>query len=287
MICSLTEVTIASLRIHYCHQCNMIDVLLFRMFKVKKNFNSRFSLNFRTNVMLEMPHENQPITTHQSLNSISSSGTTQTQSRSELGSSLYGTQYHGAEAWWSVGEFLHQGITHQSVGLSLQGKGEEDTWDLSDSIADLYMEVSEREKQERRDTKGGGEPKEGRTEVDKKWLEKDTNNGFVRVFQPDSEQSKVFPCTLSTSAHKLCLQCGRPPNSMHIQLNGDIIRRLEPFDCPLAIQNEYLQNIGYKDIKKIQQMGLCADLSWLVKFYAGKGIGGLWLVYTCIRQLLC
>lgn len=167
-----------------------------------------------------------------------------------------------------MGEFLHQGLTHQSVGLSIHSKNDDDTWDLSDSIADLYMEVSEREEQER--DKSVGQLRESKTEVDRKWLEKDTSNGFVRVFQPDSEVSKVFPCTLSTSAHKLCLQCGRPPNSMHIQLNGDIIRRLEPFDCPLAIQNEYLQNVGYKGTKKIQQMGLCPDLSWLVKFYAGK-----------------
>nr|XP_034338092.1 PH domain leucine-rich repeat-containing protein phosphatase 2 isoform X2 [Crassostrea gigas] len=221
-----------------------------------------------TNVMLEMPPDNQPLTGHQSLNSISSNSTAQTQPQSESGSSLYGTQYHGAEAWWSMGEFLHQGLTHQSVGLSIHSKNDDDTWDLSDSIADLYMEVSEREEQER--DKSVGQLRESKTEVDRKWLEKDTSNGFVRVFQPDSEVSKVFPCTLSTSAHKLCLQCGRPPNSMHIQLNGDIIRRLEPFDCPLAIQNEYLQNVGYKDTKKIQQMGLCPDLSWLVKFYAGK-----------------
>lgn len=225
-------------------------------------------MDFRTNVMLEMPPDNQPLTGHQSLNSISSNSTAQTQPQSESGSSLYGTQYHGAEAWWSMGEFLHQGLTHQSVGLSIHGKNDDDTWDLSDSIADLYMEVSEREEQER--DKSMGQLRESKTEVDRKWLEKDTSNGFVRVFQPDSEVSKVFPCTLSTSAHKLCLQCGRPPNSMHIQLNGDIIRRLEPFDCPLAIQNEYLQNVGYKDTKKIQQMGLCPDLSWLVKFYAGK-----------------
>ncbi|XP_061163217.1 PH domain leucine-rich repeat-containing protein phosphatase 2-like isoform X1 [Saccostrea echinata] len=225
----------------------------------------------KPNVMLEMPQGSQPTighqptTGHQSMNSISSNSTVQTQSRSESGSS---TQYHGAEAWWSVGEFLQQGITHQSVGLSLSGKNDDDTWDLSDSIADLYMEASEREQQDR--DKVTEQLKESKTEIDKKWLEKDTNNGFVRVFQPDSEVSKVFPCTLSTTAHKLCLQCGRPPNSLHIQLNGDIIRRLEPIDSPLAIQNEYLQTVGYKDIRKIQQMGLCSDLPWLVKFYAGK-----------------
>lgn len=213
------------------------------------------------------------------MSSLSSNSTVQTQSRSESGSSSYGAQYHGAEAWWSVGEFLHQGITHQSVGLSLHGKNDDDTWDLSDSIADLYVEASEREKQEK--DKIAEQLKDSKTEIDKKWLEKDTNNGFVRVFQPDSEVSKVFPCTFSTTAHKLCLQCGRPPNSMHIQLNGDIIRRLEPFDCPLAVQNEYLQNVGYKDNRKIQQMGLCPDLPWLVKFYAGRVIQG-WVFFVDI-----
>ncbi|KAK3086917.1 hypothetical protein FSP39_025370 [Pinctada imbricata] len=140
----------------------------------------------------------------------------------------YNKHYHGAEAWWSVGEYLQPGITHQSVGLSLHAKQDEDTWDLSDSIADLYQTVNERE--ERASLKDIDQLREAKADFDREWIEKDSNNGFIRVFNSDSENSR------------------------------------------LAIQNEYLQKIGYRDLKKIQEMGSDDCLPWLVKFYAGKPI---------------
>lgn len=190
---------------------------------------------------------------------------------------LYGKRFNGSKAWWSVGELQHQGITHQSVGLSL---GEEETWDLSDSLADLYQAVTRKEqkaatrvKGHNRSGSGGGN---GRVDSDnkldiKRWLDDDTSNGFIRVFQSDTDpNARLFPCTLSTPAQKICLQLGIPGNALHVQLSGDVIRRMEPFDCPLAIQNEYLAGIGYSDIRYIQEAGPKEDLSFLVRFYAGK-----------------
>lgn len=227
-----------------------------------------FILDFRINVMLEMFFDNQLLIGYQSFNLIFSNSIVQIQLQSELGLSLYGIQYYGVEVWWSMGEFFYQGFIYQSVGLFIYGKNDDDIWDLSDSIVDLYMEVSEREEQER--DKFMGQLRELKIEVDRKWLEKDISNGFVRVFQSDSEVFKVFFCILLIFVYKFCLQCGRFLNFMYIQLNGDIIWRLELFDCLLVIQNEYFQNVGYKDIKKIQQMGLCFDFFWFVKFYVGK-----------------
>jgi PH domain/leucine-rich repeat-containing protein phosphatase len=75
---------------------------------------------------------------------------------------------------------------------------------------------------------------------------------------------------LSTTAQKICLQLGIAANALHVQLNGDVIRRMEPFDCPLAIQNEYLASIGYSNHHRIQEEGAREELSYLVKFYSGK-----------------
>ncbi|CAL1542510.1 unnamed protein product [Lymnaea stagnalis] len=190
---------------------------------------------------------------------------------------VHGKRFNGSKAWWSVGELQHQGITHQSVGLSL---GEEETWDLSDSLADLYQAVTRKEqkaatrvKGHNRTGSGGGN---GRVDSDnkldiKRWLDDDTSNGFIRVFQSDTDpNARLFPCTLYTPAQKICLQLGIPGNALHVQLSGDVIRRMEPFDCPLAIQNEYLAGIGYTDVRYIQEAGPKEDLTFLVRFYAGK-----------------
>ncbi|BFZ13214.1 hypothetical protein BsWGS_16253 [Bradybaena similaris] len=187
-------------------------------------------------------------------------------------------RYHGSKSWWSVGEFYHQGLTHQSVGLSL-GHNEEETWDLSDSLADLYQAVTQRQLKEAPGQKGhtrrgsgGGERVDGDRSVDmKKWLREDTRHGFIRVYTSEDEtNARVFPCTISTPAQKICLQLAIPGNSLHVQMNGDVIRRMEPFDCPLAIQNEYLAGLGYSDIKYIQEEGLKESLAYLIRFYAGK-----------------
>lgn len=76
-----------------------------------------------------------------------------------------------------MGEFFYQGFIYQSVGLFIYGKNDDDIWDLSDLIVDLYMEVLEREEQER--DKFMGQLCELKIEVDRKWLEKDISNGFV------------------------------------------------------------------------------------------------------------
>ncbi|KAL3859952.1 hypothetical protein ACJMK2_010131 [Sinanodonta woodiana] len=176
---------------------------------------------------------------------------------------------YGTEAWWYVRDYVPGDMAgHQNI--SLAEHNDDDMWDLSDSLVDLFQESN-------RDA--GQFPQEnnalllrfGNKSDMKAWLEEDTTNGFVRVFNYDSEvNSRMFPCTLSTTAQKLCLHCGMPPNSLHVQFNGDIIRRLEPFDCPLALQNDYLQNIGYSDLSRIQEIGAHEDLPYLVKFYADK-----------------
>ena len=184
------------------------------------------------------------------------------------------------QAWWSVGEYLENGrtkpLTHQSAKLTLTGNRvfgnnySEDLWDLSDSLLELYeanqnanltatLQLTKKSKILDRDVNV------------QEWLSKDTTHGFLRVFAPDAEYSKsqLVPCTLSTSAHKVCLLLGISLNALHVQLNGDVIRRLDPYEHPLVLQNEYLAGLGYNDIIRIQEEGPNVDLGYLIRFYAG------------------
>ncbi|XP_041375510.1 PH domain leucine-rich repeat-containing protein phosphatase 2-like [Gigantopelta aegis] len=186
----------------------------------------------------------------------------------------YGSKFHGSSAWWSVGEYLNPGLTHQSVGLSLaHHTSDDDVWDLSDSLADLYAELNNREQKAANRIPGKANLDINHKIDVKNWIAKDTSHGFIRIFNSESEEnSKLYPSTLSTTAQKICSTLGIPSNSLHIQLNGDIIRRLEPFDCPLAIQNEFLTGIGYTDILRVQEEGSKLHLCFLIRFYAGKPI---------------
>ena len=181
---------------------------------------------------------------------------------------------------------MRPGLTHQSVGLTLTNDSNvEDTWDLSDSLADLFKEVNRRDRDASSQSRpggggGGAKTQQGQSRMGddawkhvdvSRWIGDDTSHGFIRVSSSENDDnSRLFPCTLSTTAQKICVQLGIPHNALHVQLNGDIIRRMEPFDCPLAVQNEYLSSIGFTDIRRIQEEGAKEELSYLVKFYSGE-----------------
>ncbi|XP_052816622.1 PH domain leucine-rich repeat-containing protein phosphatase 2-like isoform X2 [Mya arenaria] len=222
-------------------------------------------LHKKTSVEIEMPagSSSETVGTQSSYNPLGSH--VGQHGRNKTGNTKYG----GTDAWWSAGDFLQPEIASPQSEVSSFGKtNDDDTWDLSDSIVDLYKESN-------RYDGVLNQPPSGRTgNVDvQEWIQEDTSNGFVHVFKSDTDRNpRLFPCTLTTTAQRLCIQCGMPPNSLHVQMNGDIIRRLEPFDSPLAIQNEYLQSIGYSDQRKIQEIGAQEDLCYLVKYYAGKPV---------------
>ena len=61
--------------------------------------------------------------------------------------------------------------------------------------------------------------------------------------------------------------------SLHVQYSGDsTVRRLEPHDFPLLVQNDFLAGLGYDSIAALQASGVADELSYLVKFYAGRPI---------------
>ncbi len=223
-------------------------------------------------------------------------GSTQSSSGGELqgsggGADLNGSVSHNessssktyrdrTQAWWSVGEYLENGrtapLTHQSAKLTLTANRvfnnnyQEDLWDLSDSLLELYeanqnanlnatLQLTKKSKILDKDVNV------------QDWLSKDTTHGFIRVYAPDVQYSKyqLVPCTLSTSAHKICLILGISLNALHVQMNGDVIRRLDPYEHPLVLQNEYLAGLGFNDIMRIQEEGPKEDLGFLIRFYAG------------------
>jgi len=200
------------------------------------------------------------------------------------------------EAWWSYGSRGGPPSalvpTHPSARYSLTGPGAFDggsdrqrsssgveepvVWDLSESLAELY------ERDQRRataamasrpstDSGDDGTPPCHKIDV-ASWLVADPENGFVRVFAPGGvgvRSSRLVPCTLATTAHKICLQLGVPGTSLHLQLAGDAVRRLEPHDRPLSIQNSYLATVGYTNLAAVQAEGISEDLVYLIKFYSG------------------
>ena len=201
-----------------------------------------------------------------------------------------------SDAWWSIGEFSDRGrqMTHQSAKLTLTGnrvfgQGQsEDVWDLSDSLAELY-DVAALQLQA---ASGAADHVSGKKQKHapvaaasmtsqasqqpintREWLEQNPGNGFIRVYPPDMScfgNSQLVPCTLSTTAHKACLALGLAVNALHIQLNGDKVRRLDPYEHPLVIQNEYLTTLGFGDERRIQEEGAKEELAYQVKFYSGK-----------------
>ena len=182
------------------------------------------------------------------------------------------------EAWWSMGEFLNPGhnggLTHQSTKFSLtgnrvfNGNHQEELWDLSDSLAELHDTVNRSSVTDSLQLR----QQQDRDVNIKEWLESDVGSGFIRVFPPNVNSyatSYLIPCTLTTTAHQVCLMLGISLNSLHVQYNGDIIQRLDTYEHPLMLQNEYLVSIGYCDLDRIQEEGTSEDLGYLIRFYYG------------------
>ncbi|KAK2192238.1 hypothetical protein NP493_36g04045 [Ridgeia piscesae] len=183
------------------------------------------------------------------------------------------------EAWWSMGEFLNPGhnggLTHQSTKFSLTGNRvfssnyQEELWDLSDSLAELHDTVN---RNSMTDSLQMRQQQDREVNI-KEWLESDVGSGFIRVYPPNVNSyatSYLIPCTLTTTAHQVCLMLGISLNSLHVQYNGDIIQRLDTYEHPLMMQNEYLVGIGYCDLDRIQEEGTNEDLGYLIRFYYGK-----------------
>lgn len=89
----------------------------------------------------------------------------------------------------------------------------EDTWDLSDSLADLYLEHDVINKKSWSDL-AKFKPPSNLDDIDKnKWLAADTSHGFIQVYPPDSTSvsevgARIIPCSLAMEAHSICQALG-------------------------------------------------------------------------------
>ncbi|GAB1598342.1 PH domain leucine-rich repeat-containing protein phosphatase 2-like isoform X1 [Argonauta hians] len=174
--------------------------------------------------------------------------------------------------WWNYTDQGKASNFRRVTSRNQHPRSEDDTWDLADSLADLYHRVNEENIATASKFNTFKDPLDDAAV--KKWIEEDTSHGFIRVFVPNGNinSSHLVPCNLSTNAQRICTQCGVRHSSLHIQFNGDVIARMDPTDHPLAIQNEFLGNLGYTDPVKIQEEGYHPDLCYLIKFYLGKPV---------------
>jgi len=145
-----------------------------------------------------------------------------------------------------------------------------DAWDLSDSLVELY-ETEQRHEALRSSLSGSSTTAVPQVSSIQSWLNVDRANGFIRVFPPDRHgPSQLVPCSLSTTTHRLCLQLKISNAALHVQFCNGFVQRLEPQSYPLGIQNDFLANLGHSDIAGIQEEGSSEDLQHLVKFFSGS-----------------
>lgn len=60
------------------------------------------------------------------------------------------------------------------------------------------------------------------------------------------------------------------PPALFVQLHGETSRRLEGHEKPLRIQNDYLSQLGFRDLWRVQEEGMDAETGCLIRFYAGE-----------------
>eukprot|EP00118_Oscarella_pearsei_P011392 m.76250 g.76250 ORF g.76250 m.76250 type:complete len:1352 (+) comp35977_c0_seq2:239-4294(+) len=120
----------------------------------------------------------------------------------------------------------------------------------------------------------GEDQKEPEIPVDEdEWLNESPGNGFVRVFFADSSRSRLLQCKTSTTATELARMAGfhRNDQTSHLfmQTSAFMTRRLKPGECPLKLQNNHLEALGYDDITRIQDEGRRDELGNFVRFVVG------------------
>ncbi|XP_044125510.1 PH domain leucine-rich repeat-containing protein phosphatase 2 [Bufo gargarizans] len=107
---------------------------------------------------------------------------------------------------------------------------------------------------------------------EKEWLREDPSRGCIYVYGTDHTSSicdlHVVLCTVDTTASEILLSEGT--DSLYVQLNGDLVRRLEPEERPLYIIYKYLSDLGFRDTARIQEEAAHSDLSCMIRFYNEK-----------------
>ncbi|XP_075045238.1 PH domain leucine-rich repeat-containing protein phosphatase 2 [Mixophyes fleayi] len=107
---------------------------------------------------------------------------------------------------------------------------------------------------------------------EREWLREDPGRGCVCVYGTDHGSSvpdlHVVLCTVSTEASQIC--ASEETDSLYVQLNGDLVRRLDPQERPLHMVYQFLSDLGFRDPTRIQEEAAHSDLSCMIRFYNEK-----------------
>ena len=116
------------------------------------------------------------------------------------------------------------------------------------------------------------------------WVSEGEERGVVRVFHPGSSFSELIRCTKTTDVEKVLSKCVADELYVHC---GNQKSQVLNFDTnPLAIQNQYLADIGHFDAARIQLEGVQNDLCHMIKFVAGENseLTCLQCIHVCYRS---
>lgn len=69
-----------------------------------------------------------------------------------------------------------------------------------------------------------------------------------------------------------------PTPALFVQLHGGVVRRLHEDERPLQILNEYLSDLGFEDLQRVQGEAMNPEIGCLIRFYFGENIAILYLV---------
>ncbi|KAM8946115.1 PH domain leucine-rich repeat-containing protein phosphatase 2 [Pelodytes ibericus] len=107
---------------------------------------------------------------------------------------------------------------------------------------------------------------------EREWLREDPSRGCVYVYGGDQgapiPDLHVVLCTVDTPASEICASEGR--DGLYVQLNGDLVRKLDPQERPLHMIYTYLSDLGFQDAVRIQDEAAHSDLSCMIRFYSEK-----------------
>ncbi|XP_063801561.1 PH domain leucine-rich repeat-containing protein phosphatase 2 isoform X4 [Pseudophryne corroboree] len=107
---------------------------------------------------------------------------------------------------------------------------------------------------------------------EREWLREDPSRGCICIYGVDRGSSipdlHVVLCTVHTEASEIC--ASQETDGLYIQLNGDLVRRLEPQERPLHIIYQYLSDLGFQDTTRIQEEAAHSDLGCMIRFYNEK-----------------
>ena len=102
------------------------------------------------------------------------------------------------------------------------------------------------------------------------------SSGFIRVYcGPDrsdisiEDPNRMVNVYITSTTIEVVKDMGLPPEyTLWCQI-GQKSRRLDDFEYPLVIQEEFLKKLGYLDDSRRSRLGIDLDLKYLIRFHIG------------------